>query len=129
MNELTGSIKLIGETSEYGEKKFRKREFIVTTTGQYPQDIKLELYQNDCNLLDEYIIGDDVGVLYNIRGNEYKGKYYVNLQAWKFVTPTEEGSPTTSAPKRKRELPAQDPQPETTEDLAQHVEELSDAPF
>lgn len=137
MNELTGSIKVISEPMEYGEKKFRKREFVVTTKDKYPQDIKLELYQDDCGLIDDYIVGDDVGVLYNIKGNEYKGKYYVNLQAWKFVT-VGEGSPTSGVegeseipPKKKRGRPSTKPEPtiETQEDLAESVEELADAPF
>ena len=28
-------------------------------------------------------IGQEVTVHFNLRGNEYNGKYYVNLQAWR----------------------------------------------
>jgi len=31
-------------------------------------------------------VGDLVCVDFNIRGNEYKGQYYVNLDAWKVAT-------------------------------------------
>jgi len=62
---------------------FTKREFVVTTQEQYPQDIKLEFVKDKCSLLDSYKVGQDVKVSFNLRGNEYNGKYYVNLQAWR----------------------------------------------
>jgi hypothetical protein len=43
-------------------------------------------------LIDEFQIGDPVKVFFDIRGNEYKGKYYVNLNAWKLERPGAGGS-------------------------------------
>jgi len=80
--EVTGTIKLIEETQTF-ESGFSKREFVVTTSEQYPQDIKLEFTKDKCSILDKYKEGQDVTVGFNLRGNEYNGKYYVNLQAWK----------------------------------------------
>jgi hypothetical protein len=80
--ELTGKIKVINETQTF-ESGFSKREFVVTTSEQYPQDIKLEFVKDKCGLLDKYKEGQDVTVGFNLRGNEYNDKYYVNLQAWK----------------------------------------------
>lgn len=80
--ELTGKVKTIGNTQTF-DSGFQKREFVVTTNEQYPQDIKLELIKDKCAMLNSYSIGDDVRVSFNIRGNEYNGKYYVNLQAWR----------------------------------------------
>ncbi|MEM9237062.1 MAG: DUF3127 domain-containing protein, partial [Verrucomicrobiota bacterium] len=34
-------------------------------------------------LLDQLAVGDEVQVTFNIRGNEYKDRFYVNLVAWK----------------------------------------------
>ena len=59
------------------------KEFVITTNEQYPQDVKLECIKDKTNLLDGLAEGDEVEVSFNIRGNEYNGKYYVNLQAWK----------------------------------------------
>ena len=81
--QLTGTIKIKGETQEYGQKGFTKREFVVTTKEQYPQDIKLELSKDKCALLDKFKVGQDVTVEFNLRSSEHQGKYYVNLQAWK----------------------------------------------
>ena len=51
--------------------------------GAYPQRIKMELTQDKCQLLDSYNEGDKIKVAFNIRGSEWQGKYFVNLQAWK----------------------------------------------
>ena len=134
MNQLEGTIKVIGETTQYGPT-FQKREFVVTTTDKYPQDIKLEFYQDDCHILDDYEKGNQITVFYNLKGNEYKEKYYVNLQAWKIEDPQEKTSESPeaevkSAPKKRgRPRKKPDPTPETETDLAENIEELADAPF
>jgi hypothetical protein len=81
-NELLGRIKVIFPTQTY-ESGFSKREIVVTTQEQYPQDIKLEFVKDKCSVLDKYAEGENVKVSFNLRGNEYNGKYYINLQAWK----------------------------------------------
>lgn len=80
--ELKGTIKVINDAQVY-DSGFQKREFVVTTEGEYPQHIKLEFVKEKCKLLDSYAIGQPVTVGFNVRGNEYNGKYYVSLQAWK----------------------------------------------
>jgi single-strand DNA-binding protein len=80
--ELTGKLKTVLETQSFSSG-FTKREFVVTSNAQYPQDIKLEFTKDKCALLDRYKVGQEVTVSFNILGNEYNGKYFVNLQAWK----------------------------------------------
>jgi single-strand DNA-binding protein len=80
--EIEGSVKLIFETQTFNSG-FQKREFVITTKEQYPQDIKFELVKDRIDLVDAYNVGDDLKVHFNIRGNEYNGKYFVNLQAWR----------------------------------------------
>jgi len=80
--EIKGVIKLINQTQTF-DSGFTKREFVVTTDETYPQHIKCELVKDKCSVLDSYSIGDSVSVSINLRGNEYNGKYYVNIQAWK----------------------------------------------
>ena len=50
MSTVKGKLKLATEAQTYGS--FTKREFILTTEEKYPQDIKFELYQNDCGDID-----------------------------------------------------------------------------
>jgi len=93
--ELKGKIKLIMDVQNF-DSGFSKREFVVTTDEQYPQDIKLEFTKDKCSLLDQYAIGDEVNVQFNLRGNEYNGRYFVNLQAWRIEKPTTEQPNTES---------------------------------
>lgn len=95
--KLTGSIKLISETQTF-DSGFSKREFVITTQETYPQDVKFEVVKDKCAVLDKYAAGQVVDVAFNVRGNEYNGKYYVNLQAWKI---NEAG--TSAAPQQEEE--------------------------
>ncbi len=80
--ELEGQIKVINSTQTF-DSGFSKREFVITTEDKYPQDVKFETIKDGCDKLDDYNVGDNVIVSFNVRGNEYNDKYYVNLQAWK----------------------------------------------
>jgi len=82
MFELQGAIKLIEDTQTFSSG-FSKREFVLTTEDKYPQDVKFECTKNRIELLDKVREGDRVKVSFNIRGNEYKGRHFVNLQAWR----------------------------------------------
>ncbi len=83
MYEASGKIKLISETQTF-PSGFMKREFVVTTGhDKYPQDLKFEMVKDKCAGLDSFKAGDDVQVSFDIRGNEYNGKYFVNLSCWK----------------------------------------------
>jgi single-strand DNA-binding protein len=87
--EIEGSIKIILDMQTF-ESGFTKREFVITTEEKYPQDVKLELIKEKVDLLDKFSEGQRVKASFNVRGNEFKGKYYVNLQAWK-LNPAEGG--------------------------------------
>ena len=83
MYETSGKLKWIGSTQSF-PSGFTKREFVVTTAAdKYPQDLKFEVVKDKCPLLDPFELGQDVEVNFDIRGNEYNGKYFVNLACWK----------------------------------------------
>ena len=83
MYEAQGTIKLINDMQTFGSG-FTKREFVITTgDSKWPQDIKFEIVKDKCSLLDQFSVGQSVNVNFDIRGNEYNGKYYVNLNCWK----------------------------------------------
>ena len=85
MYETTGKIKVIFDTQTF-PSGFTKREFVVTVGDEnYPQDIKFEIIKDKCSWLDKFEEGQDVTVHFDIRGNEFKGKYYVNLNCWKIL--------------------------------------------
>jgi len=83
MYETRGSIKWIGDLQSF-PSGFTKREFVVTTAhDKYPQDLKFEMVKEKCSLLDSFGLGEEVAVSFDIRGNAYNGKYFVNLSCWK----------------------------------------------
>ncbi len=85
--ELTGKLIYVGEIQQISEK-FSKRDFVVETFEQYPQQIKFELHQDKTDLIDSYTINETITVSYNLRGRNYVDKngltqYSNTLQAWK----------------------------------------------
>jgi|TARA_B100001063_G_scaffold60716_1_gene54832 hypothetical protein len=85
---ISGKVKLISETKEYGSNGFRKREIVLTTQEQYPQNILVEFIQDRTDLLDPFNIGDFVKIDINLRGREWtndKGeiKYFNSIQGWR----------------------------------------------
>ena len=100
--ELTGKIKLIQDEQTFASG-FSKREMVVAVDdGRYPQDINLEFVKDKISLLDDLEPGQEVTVTFDLRGREYNGRYYNNLQGWKVVAAE---SDATGEP------PAQDDEP------------------
>ena len=84
--ELSGKIKLLQEPKTF-DSGFTKREIVVIVEdGKYPQEINLEFVQDKVALLDGLTPGQEVTVSFDIRGREYNGRYFNNLQGWKIVT-------------------------------------------
>lgn len=81
--ELSGKIKLIQEPQTFNSG-FTKREMVVVVEdGKYPQEINLEFVQDKVSLLDSLQPGQEVKVNFDIRGREYNGRYFNNLQGWR----------------------------------------------
>ena len=79
---IEGTVKLINDTMTF-DSGFQKREIVITTQDdKFPQDVKLEFIKDSVTKLDEFKEGDFVKIAFSIRGNEYNGKYYVNLSAF-----------------------------------------------
>ena len=86
--EITGKVKLISETKEYGDNGFKKREVVVTTQEQYPQNILDEFVQDRCEITDSFQVGDIVKIGINLRGREWTNKdnevkYFNSIQGWR----------------------------------------------
>jgi len=111
--KVQGRIKVINDLQTW-DSGFSKREFVITTQEQYPQDVKFEALKEKATQLDTLNVGDDIEVSFNLRGNEYNGKYYVNLQAWKL---TKSGATTESAPAPTAPDTALEPMSEAEDDL------------
>ena len=105
-HQITGRLIIINETQTF-PSGFCKREFVIETPGEYGQKIKLEAVKERCDAFDNIPLGSILTVDFNIRGNEYNGKYYVNLQSWK-VNVDERGT-GGSEPAPEKRTPAGGP--------------------
>jgi len=88
MFKLQGTIKVIKDTQQVSDK-FSKREMVVTTPDdKYPQDISLELQQDQTAMLDGFMEGQEVEVSFDIRGRLWtspqgEDKYFNTLKAFR----------------------------------------------
>lgn len=63
---------------------FQTREFVILVEqGQYPQYVKFQLVQDRCDVIDNFAEGSEIKVYFDLRGREWQGKYFTNLQAWR----------------------------------------------
>ena len=86
--EIQGRIKTIFATETVGQNGFQKRDLVITTDGQYPQDIIIQFAQGNCALLDNLQIGQIVKVHFNLQGREWTSpqgevKYFNTVVGWK----------------------------------------------
>ena len=88
MFELKGVLKVINDTNIISEK-FKKREFVLTDdSSEYPQDIALQLTQDNCDKLNSVKVGDRLLVKFNLRGRAWNDpktgndRYFNSLDAW-----------------------------------------------
>ncbi|HEY8937647.1 MAG TPA: DUF3127 domain-containing protein [Cyclobacteriaceae bacterium] len=93
---LTGELIVKNDKVQVTEK-FSKREFVIKTDGEHPQEVQFQLAQDKCALLDSYNIGDKIDVNFNIRGREWTSpqgevRYFNTLDAWKLDLVMKAGS-------------------------------------
>ena len=86
--EIQGRIKTIFATETVGQNGFQKRDLVITTEEQYPNDILIQFTQQRCDLLNNLKVGQNVRVHFNLRGRECTSpqgevKYFNTVVGWK----------------------------------------------
>ena len=89
---LIGTIKVL-RTTEIVNDRFKKREIVITdnSNSEYPQHILMQATQDRCAILDQFYVGDNVTVHFNLRGREWTSpqgevKYFNTLEVWKIAS-------------------------------------------
>ena len=97
--EIKGKITkhLQPETGEGRNGQWKKQTFILTTPGEYPDEIAIEIWNEKVTLRP---VGSEVVVSVNIKSREYNGRYFTNLTAWKI-----EGGEIMAGTEQKPEPP------------------------
>ena len=80
--ELKGTLKKLFDQQDF-PSGFYKRDFVITTMEQYPQDIKFSALKEKSEQLSICSEGDVLNVKFDLRGREYNGQFYVDLNAWR----------------------------------------------
>lgn len=90
--ELQGTLIVKNDTQVISDR-FKKREFVIEKKETSPNGfefvdtIKFQLVQDKVDLIDNFQLGQNINVHFNIKGNKWeKGgqvNYFVNLDAWK----------------------------------------------
>lgn len=100
--QIQGKLKFIGDVKEFGNNGFTKRDIVVQTEEQYPQDISLELHKDKCRLVDGIAIGTNILCSINLRGREWTSpqgevKYFNTIVCWRIENNPLSGSDTPVA--------------------------------
>ena len=85
--KVNGTIKLINDTVTF-DSGFRKRELVVITKEQYPQELLIQFIQDKCDILNQYSKGDLVDININLKGREWinpegASKYFNSIEGWR----------------------------------------------
>ena len=105
--EVSGKIKVIDSTKEVGTSGFRKRDVVITTDEQFPQEIQVQFVKDLCDVLDGYKVGTNVTIGINLRGRMWTNKdgkevYFNTIQGWQIkALDTSKQSPETPIPSFK----------------------------
>ncbi len=102
--EIQGKLLEIYETQQVSDT-FRKREFVIEKSEQIPNRvepivnyIKFQTIQDRTALIDDYQVGQDINVSFNIRGNKWQNReggisYFTNLEAWRISPVAQAAAP------------------------------------
>ncbi len=97
---------------------FQAREFVIEVAdGNYPQFVKFQLVQDRCALVDSFQEGEQIKVHFDLRGREWNGKYFTNLNAWRIEKISSEQGPPPPADDGFFPSATDEPQAEADDDL------------
>ncbi len=105
--EATGKLIRKYDT-EVKSSAFQTREFVIEVpSGNFNEYVKFQLVQERCNLIDQYQEGDLLKVSFDLRGREWQGKYFTNLQAWRIERAGD--TPGATPPSKDTSFPTEEP--------------------
>jgi hypothetical protein len=88
MFQVQGILKVKNNEVQVSER-FKKREFVLTleASSQYPQHVQFQLVQDKCSLINDFNVGEELKVSFNLRGREWtkdnEVRYFNTLDAWR----------------------------------------------
>ncbi|VEI53938.1 DUF3127 domain-containing protein [Capnocytophaga sputigena] len=115
--EIQGRIKVIFAPETVGQNGFQKRDLVITTEEQYPNDILIQFTQQRCDLLNNLKVGQNVRVHFNLRSREWTNqqgevKYFNTIEGWKIELIQTTNVAQQQQPQQAQAHPPQQGQPQ-----------------
>jgi hypothetical protein len=129
--EIEGKLHKLFPT-EQKSGSFQAREFVLEVPdGNYPQMVKFQAVQERCAQLDGFREGERLKVSFDLRGREWQGKYFTNLNAWRVERAEDAETSPSGGGNQKQVDPSfpSDPFPNYTDAPANPGGDLNDLPF
>ena len=82
--KLVKKLELETGTSKAG-KSWQKQSIVIDTGEDYNNIICISAFGDKVNDLERLEVDMTVNVMVNVYSREYKGKYYHNIEGWKFA--------------------------------------------
>jgi len=90
---------------------------LLVEEGQYAQYIKFQLTQDRCALIDQYEEGEMIKVHFDLRGREWHGKFFTNLNAWRIESAAPDTPAAPDVPPAADDFPTAADEPADTGDF------------
>lgn len=123
--EIEGIIHKVFDIDQKTET-FQTREFVIQTQENYPQFVKFQMTQDRCSIIDGYKEGEKINVFFDLRGREWNGKYFTNLNAWRVQKVEDVPSPSLADDLPPQADPLDFP---TQEPQGGYEQDVDDLPF
>src|SRR5690554_7802954 len=83
--KITKILEKVTGQKKDGSGEWAKQNFVVTTDEQYNNLYCFEVFGSEKvdNLTKFNKVGDEIEVEFNVQTNEWEGKYFTSLQAWR----------------------------------------------
>ena len=99
--EISGKL-FVKEDTQAISDSFKKREFVIEVENERNSDwndfVKFQCTQDRCNLMDQFNLGAQIKVSFNIRGRKWEKNgqvsYFTNLEAWRVEADAPTQAPT-----------------------------------
>jgi single-strand DNA-binding protein len=80
LHEVTGKLHLVEEVNAF-DSGFRVRRFVIMTEGYKPEPVVFQLVADMVDTIEGVADGSLVKVVFSVKGREWEGKYFNNLEA------------------------------------------------
>jgi single-strand DNA-binding protein len=95
--EIQGRIHKLYEPERKSDK-FLTQELVLLLDGRYPEYPKFQFTNDHANNLQHFAEGDEVRITFELKGREWQGKYFTNLNGWRIEKVGATAVPTAPAP-------------------------------